>query len=66
MDISDEEVRSSFILAVQHRLRVLDGPRQEILSSLVFGAASSIGDGAEWKTGRRTVKDILKEIIDNT
>ena len=66
MDISDEEIRRNFVPAVQHRLRVLDGPRQEILSSLIFGAASNIGDVAEWETGRRTVRDILKEIIDNT
>jgi len=63
-DVRIEDVQTMFQRAVQHRLRVLDGPRQEILSSLIFGAVDNTGDDAEWETGRRTVRDILKEIVD--
>lgn len=59
-----EDVQVIFQRAVQHRLRVLNGPRQEILSSLIFGAVDNTGDDAEWETGRRTVREILKEIVD--
>lgn len=60
-----EDVQAIFQRAVQHRLRVLDGPRQEILSSLIFGAVDNNGENAEWETGRRTVREILKEVVDD-
>lgn len=63
-DVSLEDVQDIFVRVVQHRIRVLDGPRQEILSSLLFGAATNTGEDAEWETGRRTVQEILKEIVD--
>lgn len=63
LDIDD--VRAVFNLTVRHRLRVLDGPRQEILSSLIFGAVNETFMGVEWTTGRRTISEILYEITEN-
>ncbi|KAH8119364.1 hypothetical protein DFH11DRAFT_1781874 [Phellopilus nigrolimitatus] len=64
LDVTEEDVWKVFVRAVQHRLRVLDGPRHEILSSLIFRAAGDAIENTEWESGRRTVKDILREIID--
>jgi len=63
-DVNDDDVRRIFPRVVAHRLRVLDGPAQEITASLIFGAAGASGDDAKWATGRRTVREILKEILD--
>lgn len=65
LDVTDEDMRRVFIKSVQHRLRVLDGPRHEILASLTYAASGEPGKGAEWDTGRRGVKDIVREIIES-
>lgn len=64
LDIRPEDVRRVFPLAVAHRLRVRSGPGDEVLASMEFGAAGAQGEGAMWPGGRRTVREILKEILD--
>ncbi|THH07756.1 hypothetical protein EW145_g3170 [Phellinidium pouzarii] len=64
LDVTDEDVRKVFVRSVQHRLRVLDGPRQEILASLIFTASGNSVEDAEWKIRRRPVKVILREIVE--
>ena len=64
LDVRNEDVRKVFMKTVQHRLRVLDGPRQEVLASLTFPASGETGKDAEWENGRRGVREILKEIIE--
>ena len=68
---SDDDVRRTVMYAIPHRVRVLDGPQEEVLASLVYPACPTkmINVGADgtkpqWKTGRRTVNDILKEVVD--
>lgn len=64
-DVTDEDVRRVFVRVVSHRLRVLDGPAEEILASLLFNATTVTGEDAQWTSGRRTVAEILKEIVDS-
>lgn len=64
LDVTDGDVRNVFIRAVQHRVRVLDGPQAEILASATFTASGKAGKDAEWETGRREVREILKEIVE--
>ena len=63
LDVTDEDVRKVFILALSHRVNVLKGPRDETLAGLVFSAVDDHGE-EEWETGRRTIKEIMKEIVD--
>lgn len=63
-DASDEDVRSIFQRTTTHRLRVRDGPGEEVLASAVFGTGQISGEDREWTTGRRSVKEILREILD--
>lgn len=64
LDVTNEDVRKVFIRAVQHRVGVLEGPRQEIMASLIFTAVGDSDENEEWESGRRTVKEVLKEILD--
>ncbi|KAL5507259.1 hypothetical protein ACEPAH_6715 [Sanghuangporus vaninii] len=63
LDVTDEDVRRVFIIAVSHRISVLKGPREETLAGLVFSVVANHGE-EEWETGRRTIKEILREIVD--
>lgn len=65
MDVTDEDVRKVFMRTVQHRVRVLEGPRHETVASLIFTASGLPAYEAEWEGGRRRVGEILKEIIES-
>ena len=64
MDVSEVDVARIVPRVLTHRLRVRDGPDHEILSSVVFPAATTGSDKVE--SHRRTVKDILVQIIGET
>ncbi|KLO18401.1 hypothetical protein SCHPADRAFT_866786 [Schizopora paradoxa] len=64
---TDEDVRRVIMLsAVAHRLRVRDGPEEEVLASAVY---PTVRDGnnsqARWKEGRRSVQEVLKDIVES-
>jgi len=63
-DASDEDVRHVFLRAVVHRVRVRDGPRDEIMADLAFATPRGVGEDLQWASGRRSVKEIMKEILD--
>lgn len=75
-DVSEEDVARIFPRAVSHRLRVRDGPEDEVLSSVMWPAVpSEVGsrgatdkqtmDGDEVRLGweRKKIKDILVRIL---
>lgn len=64
MDVSEVDIARILPRVLTHRLRVRDGPDHEILSSVVFPAALNGSDKVE--SHRRTVKDILVQIIAET
>ena len=64
-DVTCEDARVVFPKVVTHRLRVLDGPKDEILASVLFPVVESISLTPEWALGRRTVREVLKEIMDS-
>ncbi|KAL1745708.1 hypothetical protein HDZ31DRAFT_62912 [Schizophyllum fasciatum] len=63
LDVGDADVARIFPRVVSHRLSVRSGPEDEVLGSVVYGAAGvgPVVDGV-WKEGR-TVKDILVKIL---
>ena len=64
MDVSEVDVARIIPRVLTHRLRVRDGPDHEILSSVVFPAVLTGSDKV--KSHRRTVKEILVQIIGET
>lgn len=64
MDVSEIDIARIIPRVLTHRLRVRDGPDHEILSSVVFPAVVTGSDKVE--THRRTVKEILVQIIGET
>ncbi|KZT71837.1 hypothetical protein DAEQUDRAFT_665359 [Daedalea quercina L-15889] len=68
-DVSEVDVARIFPRVVSHRLRVRDGPDDEILGSVMYPAVSIWrGASAQQSKGvpvweRRTVKDVLVEIL---
>ena len=64
MDVSEVDIARILPRVLTHRLRVRDGPDHETLSSVVFPAALNGSDKVE--SHRRTVKDILVQIIGQT
>lgn len=61
--VSEADIARIVPRAISHRLRVRDGPTDEILGSTVWGAVSGAGgDEASGRT-RSTVKDILVRIL---
>ena len=64
-DRSDDDVRKVFVRTVTHRTRVLNGPRDEMTASTIFNATDLNKQQAQWPTGRRTVAEIIKEILDS-
>ena len=63
--ISEAHVRRVVPPVLAHRLRVRDGPREQIMGALWDGAGiNKWGEpAAEIQRGRRTVKAILAEIL---
>jgi len=64
MDVSEVDIARILPRVLTHRLRVRDGPDDEILSSVAFPAALNGSDKVE--SHRRTVKEILVQIIGET
>lgn len=64
LDASDDDIRDVFCLAVNHRLRVRNGPREERLASGIFAAVRTTSDKEQWKSGRRSIEAILREVLD--
>ncbi|KAI0063540.1 hypothetical protein BV25DRAFT_1824084 [Artomyces pyxidatus] len=70
-DVSEVDVAKVMPRVMTHRLRVRDGPEDEIMSSVMFMAAGpraevsveESGDGVTEFWRRRTVKDIIVKII---
>ena len=64
MDVSEADIARILPRVLTHRLRVRDGPDHEILSSVAFPAVLTGSDRVE--SYRRTIKDILVQIIGET
>lgn len=66
-DVSEVDVAKIVPRVVSHRLRVRDGPEDEIMASVVFMATTPrIPTGVDKKEGvwrRRTVKEILVKLM---
>jgi hypothetical protein len=66
-DVSEVDVAKVVPRVISHRLRVRDGPEDEVLSSVMFMATTPrIPTGIEIKEGvwrRRTVKEILVKLM---
>ncbi|TBU31715.1 hypothetical protein BD311DRAFT_776002 [Dichomitus squalens] len=70
-DVSEEDVARIFPRVVSHRLRVRDGPDDEVLGSVMFpavppgmgAAGSDVGKGAKLGWERKSVKEILVRIL---
>ncbi|KAF5371509.1 hypothetical protein D9615_009618 [Tricholomella constricta] len=67
--VSEADIARIFPRVVTHRLRVRDGPEDEVLASAIFGATfedtvqdSNAAPGYGWDT-RSTVKDVLVEVL---
>lgn len=71
LDVTEADIARVVPRVVTHRLRVRDGPQDEILASLRYGATSSwtkdeVDGGVTDETGaysRSTIKDILIKIL---
>ncbi|KAF5351873.1 hypothetical protein D9756_007763 [Leucocoprinus leucothites] len=72
LDVTEVNIARIFPRCVSHRLRIRDGPREEVLAGAVFGA--TFGDSVAEETGtgeayvdayevRPTVKDILVSVM---
>jgi hypothetical protein len=61
LDLTKADIGRIAPRIMSHRLRVRDGPADEILGSVAFGAV--LGDKGEVKWERRTIKDILIKIL---
>jgi hypothetical protein len=64
LDVSEADVARIVPRVISHRVRVRDGPEDEVLGNVVSGAVG----GWEWEEpervwGRPTVKDILVQIL---
>ena len=67
LDVSEVDVARIAPRVISHRVRVRDGPEDEILSSALFGATfkplPKSTTSADVSTGRPTVKSLLVEIL---
>ena len=66
LDVSEVDVARIVPRVISHRVRVRDGPEDEILSSALFGATfkpSKATTSTDVSTGRLTVKGLLVEIL---
>ncbi|KZT10819.1 uncharacterized protein LAESUDRAFT_809714 [Laetiporus sulphureus 93-53] len=68
-DVSEVDVARVFPRVVSHRLRVRDGPDDELTGSVMFPAVDILPEGfddtvgGEGKRDRKTVKEVLVEIL---
>lgn len=69
-DVSEEDVARIFPRVVSHRLRVRDGPDDEILGSVMWpavpvesGAGAEVAAGVKMGWERKTVKEILVRVL---
>lgn len=65
LDATDEDVRSVFPRVVSHRLKVRESPRDELLASAVFCATDASDEGYYTQNERRTVKEVVTEIMNS-
>ena len=64
LDVSEVDVARIAPRVISHRVRVRDGPEDEILSSAMFGATfKPLPKASTSTTGRPTVKGLLVEIL---
>lgn len=65
LEMSEADVARIFPRVVTHRLRVRDGPQDEILGSAVFGAVHDPleDENSQIRRERSTIKDILVRIL---
>lgn len=67
LDVSEVDVARIAPRVISHRVRVRDGPEDEILSSALFGATfkplPNATTSTDVSTGRPTVKSLLVEIL---
>lgn len=64
LDVSEVDVARIAPRVISHRVRVRDGPEDEILSSALFGATfKPLPKATTGTTGRPTVKSLLVEIL---
>ena len=69
LDVSEVDVARIAPRVISHRVRVRDGPEDEVLSSALFGATfkplpkASTNSTADVSTGQLTVKGLLVEIL---
>jgi len=61
LDVSEADVARIVPRVVSHRVRVRDGPEDEVLGSAVFGAVGKWELEEKWE--RSTVKDIVVQIL---
>ena len=71
-DVSEEDVARIFPRVVSHRLRVRDGPDDEILGSVMWpavpveggaGAGAEVADGVKLGWERKSVKEVLVRVL---
>ena len=67
-DVSEEDVARIFPRVVSHRVRVRNGPDDEVLGSVMFPAvppeaATMVGEGVRLGWERKSVKEILVRIL---
>jgi hypothetical protein len=63
MDATEVDVLRVFTHVVAHRLRVRDGPADELLGSMAYGVVQSARDQNSATVIRRTIRDILKDVL---
>jgi hypothetical protein len=74
LEVTEINIARMFPRCVSHRLRVRDGPKEEVFASMVFGATFDFDDDEIGKVGgsleggevveeRPTVKDVLVSIL---
>jgi hypothetical protein len=64
-EVSDAEMRAAFPAVVRHRVRMRDGPEDEILGSLVFPATKREARPPGTVDDRRTVEEVLQDILED-
>ena len=63
LDVSEADVARMIPRVISHRLRVRDGPQDEVLGSALFGAVDSEASEGRGEGTTTTVKDVLVRIL---